>query len=138
MSSLVIFQMTQLLQQNNLDDVFSSNDSDSLDTPLRMPRPIRYSRLSNPAENLSRSITPDLPPPGTLEYYLASVPTTPQRMTPELDDMANFIPYAPPLPTSKSDIENNEGVFLSDDDPPSPTSQDKGKKANSTVGIGCR
>ena len=113
---------------NNVDDIFSSNDSDSLDTSLRMPRPIRYSWLSNPPENLSRSITPDLPPPGTLEYYLASVPTTPQRMTPELDDMANFIPYAPPLPISKSDIENNEGVFLSNDDPPSPTSQDKGKK----------
>ena len=111
---------------NNVDDALS--DSDSLDTSLRIPRPIRYSRLSNPLENLSRSITPDLPPPGTLEYYLASVPATPQRITPELNDIANFIPYTPPFPSSKNDIENNEGVFLSDDDPPSPTSQNKGKK----------
>ena len=111
---------------NNVDD--ASSDSDSLDTSLRMPRPIRYSRLSNPPENLSRIITPDLPPPGTLEYYLASVPATPQRITPELNDIANFIPYAPLFPSSKHDIENNEGVFLSDDDPPSPASQDKGKK----------
>ena len=49
-------------------------------------------------------------------------------MTLELDNMANFIPYAPPLPNFKSDIENNKGVFLSNDDPSSPTSQDKGKK----------
>ena len=111
---------------NNMDD--ASSDSDSLDTSLRMPRPIRYSWLSNLPENLSRSITPDLLPPGILEYYLASVPITPQRITPELNDIANFIPYAPPFLSSKNDIENNEGVFLSDDDPPSPTSQDKGKK----------
>ena len=92
-----------------------------------MPKPIRYSRLSHPPENLSQSITPNLPLPGMLEYYLASVPTTPQRMTPELDNMADSIPYAPPLPPSECGIENNEGIF-SFDDLPSPAGQDKGKE----------
>ena len=113
---------------DNLDNLLSSSDSDSPDTSLRMPIPIRYSRLSHPPENLSRSITPDLPPPGTFEYYLASVPTTPQRMTPELQNMADSIPYTPPLPPPECGIDNNEGMFLSDDDRPSPAGQDKGKE----------
>ena len=113
---------------DNLDDLLSSSDSDSPDTSTRMSIPIRYSRLSHPPENLSRSITPDLPPPGTFEYYLASVPTTPQRMTPELENMADSIPYAPSLPPPECGIENNEGMFLSNNDRPSPAGQDKGKE----------
>ena len=48
---------------SDLDDLPASSDSDSPGPSLQMPRPIR---LSHPPENLSRSITPDLPPPGTL------------------------------------------------------------------------
>ena len=69
-----------------------------------------------------------MPPPGTFEYYLTSVPTTPQRMTPELKNMADSIPYAPFLPPPECGIENNEGMFLFDNDRPSPAGQDKGKK----------
>lgn len=48
---------------SDLDDLPASSDSDSPGPSLRMPRPIRYSRLSHPPENLSRSLTPDLPLP---------------------------------------------------------------------------
>ena len=122
---------------DDLDDLLSLSDSDSPDTSLRMPIPIRYSRLSHPPENLSRSITPDLPPPRTFEYYLVSVPTTPQRMTPKLENIADSIPYSPPLLPPECGIENNEGMFC-------PTTIDHlwqvriKAKTNSTVGIGSR
>lgn len=112
---------------NDLDALPASCDSYSPVSSLQMPQPIRYSRLSHPPENLSRSITPNLPPPGTLEYYLASVPTTPQRMTPELENMADPIPYAPPLPPSECGILNNESIFAFDN-LPSPASQAKRKE----------
>lgn len=48
-------------------------------------------------------------------------------MTPELENMADSVPYAPLLPFSESGIEHNEGIFPSDDLPSSP-GQDKGKE----------
>ena len=109
------------------DDSSTSSDSDIPGPALRMPRPIRYSRLSHPPENLSRSTTPDLPPPGTLEYYLASVITNPQRMTPELEDLPDSVPYASPLPFAENTIENNEDHF-SFEDLPLPPNQGKEKE----------
>lgn len=113
---------------NPLDDLLSSSDSDSSDNSLRMPIPTRYSCLSYPPDNLSRSITPDLPPPGILEYYLASVPTTPQRMTPEMENIADLIPYTPPLPSSKCGIEDNNNLSFSNNNQPLPADQDKRKE----------
>ena len=113
---------------NHLDDLLSSGDSDLSDNSLRMPIPTRYSRLSHPPDNLSRSITPDLPPPGTLEYYLASVPTTSQRMSPDIENMANIIPYAPPLPHSEHGIEDNNNLSFSNNNQPFPADQGKGKE----------
>lgn len=112
---------------SNLDDLAASSNSDLPDPSLQMPRPIHYSQLSDLPEKLSWNITPDLPPSGTLEYYLASVCTTLQRMTPELKNMADSIPYASFLPFSESGTENNEGIFPFDDLSPLPN-QDKGKK----------
>ena len=95
-----------------INDSSSSNNSDMRGFSAQMPRPIYYFQLSYPPENLSRSITPDLPLPGTLDYYLASVPTTPQRMTPELEDLADSTSYAPPLSSVEDDRDSNEDVFL--------------------------
>lgn len=104
-----------------LDESSTSSDSEIPGPSFRMPRPICYSQLPHPPENLSRSITPDLPPPGTLEYYLASVPTTPQRMTPESEELADEIPYAPPF-----SFANDEDIFSSEDLPLLPD-KEKGK-----------
>lgn len=97
---------------NNLDNLLTSCDSDSSSLSLQMPRPIRYSWLLYLPENLSQSIIPDLPSLGTFKYYLASVSTTFQKMMPELENIADSIPYAPLHPFSESGIENNEDIFL--------------------------
>lgn len=104
-----------------LDDSSTLSNSDIPSPFLQMPRPIRYSQLSHPPENLSQSITPNLPLPGTLEYYLASIPTTSQRITPEPEDLANAIPYAPLL-----FFANDEETFFSENLPLLPD-KDKGK-----------
>lgn len=53
---------------------------------------------------------------------------TPQKITLELDNIANYISYILSLLLSKNDIENNKGGFLSDDDLSSSTYQNKRKK----------
>ena len=78
-----------------------------------MLRSIRYSRLSHPLENLSRSITPALTIPGTLDYYLASVPATPQRMIPEPNGLTDSTPYAPPLSSANNIINNSDADIFS-------------------------
>ena len=108
-----------------VDDSSSSDDSDIPGSSIRMPRSIYYSQLSHPPENLSRSITPDLPLPGTLDYYLASVPTTPQRMTPE-PDLTDSIPYALPLLSTEDNEDSNEDILLLEN--VAPPDQVKGKE----------
>ena len=55
------------------------------------------------------------------------VPTTSQITNPELEDLADSIPYAPPLPFPENVIANNENIFLFEDLPSRPD-QDKGKE----------
>lgn len=57
-----------------MDNIFTSNDLDLLDTSSQIPRPIYYSWLSNLPKNLFQNITPDWPFFGTLEFYLALIP----------------------------------------------------------------
>lgn len=93
-----------------------------------MPVPIRYSCLSHPLDNLSQSITLDLPPPRTLEYYFASVILTSQKMSSDTENMADIILYTPPLPHSKHGIKDNNNLFFSNNNQPFPANQDKRKK----------
>lgn len=72
-----------------------------------MPILTRYSHLSHPLDNLFQSIIPDLSASRTLEFYLASVPITPQKITPKMKNVVNLILYTLSLLNSKRDIENN-------------------------------
>lgn len=46
------------------------------------------------------------------EYYLPSILTTFQKITPELKNMANLILYVLSLPFFKNSTKNNKGIFL--------------------------
>ena len=109
LSSISDCSASPTIISNNLST--SSNSNTPSPSP-QMPRPIHYSRLSHPPDNLCRSITPDMPLPGMHEYYLTSVSTTPQRMNPELEDLADSIPYAIPPLFPENVIENNEDIFF--------------------------
>lgn len=98
-----------------VDEFSSSDESDISGFSISMPRPICYSQLSHPPENLLRSITPDLSLPGTLDYYLASVPTTPQRMTPE-PDLTESILYISPLLSVEDNADSHEDIYLLEDE----------------------
>lgn len=90
-----------------------------------MPRSIHYSQLLRLPENLLRRIILNLPLPWTLDYYLASAPTTPQKMTPE-PNLIEPIPYALPLPLIEDDADSKEDInWFEDAAPPDPV---KGKK----------
>lgn len=56
------------------------------------------------------------------------ISVTPQKITLELDDIANYISYILSFLLSNSDIENNKGGFLSNNDLSFPTYQYKRKK----------
>ena len=105
-----------------MDDIFFLNDSDLLDTSLQMPKLICYLQLLNLPKNLSWSIILDWLFFEILEYYLVWISIIILKMTLELDNIANFIPYFPTFSTSKSDIENNKGINLSNNNLPFPTS----------------
>ena len=75
-----------------------------------MPKLICYSQLLDSPQNLSQSITTDLLLLKMLEYYLVSISTTPQKMTPEPKDWAEEILYAFLL-----FFANDENIFLSED-----------------------
>lgn len=63
-----------------------------------------------------------------LKYYLASILTTPQKMTVELENIVDSILYTPPLLFFESGIKNNKGIFSFDDLSSSPD-QDKEKES---------
>lgn len=105
---------------NPLNDLLSSSDSDSLNNSLQMPILICYSYLSHLSENLSWSITLDLPLPKTLEYYLIFIYTTFQKMTPEIKHVADLIPYTLLFPNSKCGTKNNNNLSYSDINQPIP------------------
>lgn len=84
-----------------------------------MPRRICYSQISHPTPNLTQSIKLKLSLPGTLEYYFASVSTTLQKITQELDNMTKSISYTLFLSFSENVTENNKDIFLFEDLPSS-------------------
>lgn len=79
-----------------------------------MPKLICYFQLSHLPKNLSQSIITDLPLPGMLKYYLASVSTIPQKMTSELENIRDSVQYTLLLLIFENNIWNNRGIFLFD------------------------